>query len=247
MRQKTELPVGKPIVKFKDFQKTEAHPFVIYCDFECALIPTDENDHIPNTTFAINTHEPSGFCLYTVSIEREFAHDPIHFSGPDCMNQFFDVLLEEQQRISYILDRNYQMVPLTPQQQEMYDSCTVCNYCKTEFTQSNYKVRNHSHRTGRYSSPACNRCNLQLKPSKRRRKGKDDSWDFHIPVIFHNLKNYDAHFIIKHFDRRLVRIGEEKFKNVNIIASSCEKFLSFDIHYLRSVDSVQFLSASLNT
>jgi hypothetical protein len=87
-----------------------------------------------------------------------------------------------------------------------------------------------------------------LKNSKRRRNDDDEnSWNFFVPVIFHNLRSYDSHFIIKHFDRRLVQTGENKFKNVKIVATSSEKFISFDINYLRFIDSVMFLSASLDT
>ena len=71
--------------------------------------------------------------------------------------------------------------------------------------------------------------------------------NFFIPIIFHNLKNYDSHFIIKSFNNRLVRVDKKKFKNVSIIASSSEKFIAFDINYMRFIDSCQFLSASLDT
>jgi hypothetical protein len=65
-------------------------------------------------------------------------------------------------------------------------------------------------------------------------------------LIFHNAKNYDSHFIIKYFDRKLVRNGD-KFKNVRVVATSSEKFIAFDLHYIRIIDSCQFLSASLAT
>ena len=86
---------------------------------------------------------------------------------------------------------------------------------------------------------------------------KDDDEDndekyFHVQVIFHNLNNYDSHYIIRNFSRRLVPLSEDKneedlYKDVSIIASSTEKFIGFDIYYLRIIDSYQFLSASLDT
>jgi mannitol-1-phosphate/altronate dehydrogenase len=46
----------------------------------------------------------------------------------------------------------------------------------------------------------------------------------------------------------LMRVeGEELYKDVSSIASSNEKFIAFDIHYLRFINSCQFLSASLDT
>jgi len=244
MRQKIEFP-QKTTVAFKDIKKTERHPFIIYADFEAALIPSENVEQDENSTHVINTHEPSGYCLYTVSTCNEYASEPIVYSGPGCMDHFFDTLLKEQQRIAWVLGRNVAMLPLTDAQQALYDSATVCMTCGGSFTPKNYKVHHHDHKTGLINGPCHRFCNLQLKPSKRKRD--DDTFDFHIPVVFHNAKNYDSHFIIKYFDRRLVRVGDNKFKNVKIVASSCEKFIAFDIHYLRIIDSVQFLSASLDT
>lgn len=80
---------------------------------------------------------------------------------------------------------------------------------------------------------------------------KSHDHKFFIPVVFHNLKNYDAHHILRYFDARMV----EKFsgkdqqcsrQNVEIIALNLERFVSFEILYLRFIDSCQFLSASLD-
>ena len=43
----------------------------------------------------------------------------------------------------------------------------------------------HCHLTGRYRGPAHSNYNLNYKNS------------FYIPIVFHNLSGYDAHFIIK--------------------------------------------------
>ena len=128
----------------------------------------------------------------------------------------------------------------------MYDAGTICKYCNKLFTDVDYKCRHHDHKTGNYTAPACRRCNLRLTPSYKKSKDKLETY-FHIPVVFHNLKNYDSHFIIRSFNRRLVRVGEDKYKDVSVVATSSEKFIAFDINYLRFIDSVQFLSASLDT
>jgi hypothetical protein len=184
-----------------------------------------------------------------VSSDEQFATSPIYYSGPDSMSHFFDKLLEEQARICAILGRNVDMLPMSHEQQERFDRIEHCPYCQKKFSTEIKlrKVRHHCHKTGNFIGPACNTCNLQLKPRKRKSDEKDKSFNFAIPVIFHNLRGYDSHFIIKHFERRLVKTDKDKFKNVKIVASSTEKFLSFDINYLRFIDSVLFLSASLDT
>ena len=248
MPKKIQFPDEEhQIVKFKDQSKQQAHPFMSYCDFEAMLIPTDDIP-IPNTTYPINTHEVSGFCMHTVSVDAKFAKDPVVYSGPDAMEVFFDNLLLEQQRIAAILEQNLDVCALTRQQQAVYDACTTCKYCHKTFTKTNFKCRHHNHhlKTNNFTSPACRSCNIRLSHAHRKSANKEET-HFHISIVFHNLKSYDAHFLISNFNRRVVRIGEDKFQDVHVIASSSEKFISFDINYMRFIDSVQFLSASLDT
>ena len=54
----------------------------------------------------------------------------------------------------------------------------------------NYKdcMKDHCHITGKYRGAAHNSCNLKL-----RIKTKTDQ----IPVVFHNLRGYDAHHLME--------------------------------------------------
>ena len=62
-----------------------------------------------------------------------------------------------------------------------------------------------------------------------------------IPVIFHNLKGYDSHLIMRYVTH------EYAPNSIDVIPSTSEKFLSFQIGNLRFLDSLQFLTASLDT
>ena len=44
-----------------------------------------------------------------------------------------------------------------------------------------------------------------------------------IPVIFHNLKGYDAHFLISNIHKHI----ESEKDNFSVLASNNEKFISF--------------------
>ena len=73
--------------------------------------------------------------------------------------------------------------------------------------------------------------------------------NFFLPVLFHNVKSYDAHFVIKHFERKYVKSrnlsNEVSFDDIKITPLNFEKSLSFQIGNLRFLDSYQFLSTSL--
>lgn len=68
--------------------------------------------------------------------------------------------------------------------------------------------------------------------------------------MFHNLKGYDAHFVIKHFQRkftkRILKNDKITYDDVKIIPLNSEQYLQFQIGELRFLDSYQFLSASLD-
>ncbi|GFV82455.1 uncharacterized protein TNCV_3982471 [Trichonephila clavipes] len=49
-------------------------------------------------------------------------------------------------------------------------------------------LRDHDHLTGAYRGAAQNRCNLNFKLAN------------YIPVVIHNLRNYDGHFLIQGID-----------------------------------------------
>jgi len=66
--------------------------------------------------------------------------------------------------------------------------------------------------------------------------------------VAHNLKNYDSHFIIKHFQKQYakkVTKGQKIYDDVQIIPLNGERFLQFQIGNIKFLDSFQFLSASL--
>ena len=61
-----------------------------------------------------------------------------------------------------------------------------------------------------------------------------------IPVIFHNLKGYDKHLIIKETSKFDVK--------VSVIPNGLEKYMAFTINKnLVFIDSMQFMNSSLDS
>ena len=68
----------------------------------------------------------------------------------------------------------------------------------------------------------------------------------YFPIVFHNLRGYDSHFIVQN-------LGKYKEK-IDIIPNNTEKYMSISIGnirnkqvYLRFIDSLQFMSDSLES
>src|SRR5580765_6235981 len=129
------------------------------------------------------------------------------------------------------------MVNLTSDEWEKFHSATHYHICEKPFEQDDTRVRDHCHLTGRYRGPAHSNCNLNYKES------------FFIPIVFHNLSGYDAHFIIK-------EIATAFEGHIELLPITKEKYISFtksvkladDKNHikLRFIDSYKFLSASLD-
>ena len=140
------------------------------------------------------------------------------------MTEFYDHVMSESREICRIVTGAASILPLTEKQAAEYARAVSCSNCGDAFSKDNHKTHHHCHISGKYLFPACNRCNLNLKPvtctsklSRKRNFTSTDEWaeeqyrqNFFLPVLFHNLKSYDAHFVIKHFERKLRR--EPQFK-----------------------------------
>ena len=62
-----------------------------------------------------------------------------------------------------------------------------------------------------------------------------------IPVFFYNLKGFDSHIITTYIDRNFAP------SDIQLIPTTSEKYISFQIGILRFLHWLQFLNASLNS
>ena len=90
------------------------------------------------------------------------------------------------------------------------------------------KVGYNCHITGSYRDSAHINCDINVKLNHK------------IPVVFHNLENYDSHLMIQ-------ELGKFNLK-INVTPNGLENYVSFSIiNKLICIDSFQFLSSSLES
>ena len=101
-------------------------------------------------------------------------------------------------------------------------------------------VCDDSHITGKYRGSAHKDCNLNFQISDK------------IPVIFHNLRGHDSHFIMQEIGEIVKKNtytnkkGEKCQMNINAIPNNMEKYMAFMLgNHLTFIDSFQFMSSSL--
>ena len=100
--------------------------------------------------------------------------------------------------------------------------------CDRSFGAGDKKVRDHCHITGKYRGSAHWICNINLKLTEK------------VLLIFHNLRGYDSHLIIR-------KMGKFHVK-VNVIRNGLKKYMAFTINKnLVFIDSMQFMNSSLDS
>ena len=137
---------------------------------------------------------------------------------------------------------------MSQRNQSNFRKATRCHICQKKYIDNDgpneQPVRDHCHVTGKYRGSAHKVCNLKLQISAEKLK---------IPVIFHNLKGYDSHFIIQKLDEHAdessdLRAEHESEKiPITVILNNKEKYMAFYLpkHHLEFIDSFQFMSSSL--
>ncbi|KAL9951857.1 hypothetical protein ACROYT_G044596 [Oculina patagonica] len=116
---------------------------------------------------------------------------------------------------------------------EEQDDCLCCGQ---PLLRQNFRdaVKDHCHITGKYRGAAHNACNLKM-----RIKPKTDQ----MPVVFHNLRGYDAH----HLMQAMSKLSQATQKEVKCVANNMEKYITFSFGGLRFIDSLNFLQGSLDS
>ncbi|KAE9523742.1 hypothetical protein AGLY_015802 [Aphis glycines] len=160
---------------------------------------------------------------------------PIIFRGDEdnknVGEHFVNSIVEIAENIEKLLQTNIP-ITFTAEQQQAHNLCKTCNLCKNDFSVGNHKVADHCHLSGKFRQTLCNTCNLKLQTPN------------FVPCFFHNLSNYDAHFIV-------TELGLD-VKRISVIPNSEEKFISFSKHVsnnfsIRFIDTLRFMASSLST
>ena len=228
-----------PCVYFKNYHKTLPVPFGIYADLECntekisGCQPSDKKSY----TEKYQKHTACSFgykvvCYY----DQKYSRDVVIYRGEDCIQKFMKCMFEEVKNCQSIIRDNFNKpLKMTDEDEKSFKEATHCHICEKKYRVDDVSVRDHCHVTGKYRGSAHQSCNLKLKISAENIK---------IPVVFHNLKGYDSHFIMNELGE-LIKKGQEI--SINVIAQNAEKYMAFNIgKHLSFIDSFAFMSSSLD-
>ena len=230
-----------PCVYFKNNHKSLPVPFCIVADFECTTEkisgcqPSDSRSY----TQQYQKHTACSFGYKVVChYDQYYSGDVVIYRGEDCIQKFMKCMFEEVQNCQSIIRDNFNKpLKMTKKDEKAFKKATHCHICEKRYRVDDEPVRDHCHVTGKYRGSAHQTCNLKLQISAEKIK---------IPVVFHNLKGYDSHFIINELGE-IIKKSEDNIKiKIKVIAQNAEKYISFYIgQHLYFIDSFAFMSSSL--
>ena len=116
---------------------------------------------------------------------------------------------------------------MSAEENARFEMTNICWICGGLIENTDNKVRDHCHITGKYRGAAHYSCNINLKITKK------------VPVISHNLKEYDSQLIFKELSKFNVKIS--------VIPNGLEKYVAFTLNKnLVFIDSMLCMNSSLD-
>ena len=233
------------ILKFNNFHKQLPVPFVIYADFEAITdqIHGCQPNNDKSYTEAYQKHTDCGYGYKVVCCYDDKYTKPVQiYRGEKAVHKFMEAMLDEVKYCKKVMKKYFNKpLRMTKDDEEKFQKADKCHICEKEYNKTDVRVRDHCHVTGQYRGSAHQDCNLNFRITDK------------IPVIFHNLRGYDSHFIMQEIGEMAKKHtytnkkGEKCQMNINAIPNNMEKCMAFMLgNHLTFIDSFQFMSSSLD-
>ena len=222
-KQAIKMPEKGDKVYFKNHHKQLSVPFVIYADFEAITekVVSCQPNNDKSYTEAYQNHKDCGYGYKVVCCYEDKYSKPVQiYRGENAVHKFMENMLEEANWCKLKMKKHFNKpLKMTKKNETDFQKATKCYICDIKYTDKDIHVRDHCYITGKFRDSAHQDCNLklQMKPD-----------NIKIPVIFHNLRGYDSHFIMqqigeiakKHTYKN--KRGEECHMNINCIPNNME-------------------------
>ena len=130
---KIQLPKEGTMLKFKNHDRSEKVPFLVYADFECCIKPMQSCEPNPGSSYTkqYQKHEPSSFCYYIKCFDDEvYKPKLVSYTGENAAQKFVDILEEDIKIIANIPKKK---MIFGKEEKERFDKQTKCWMCNEEF------------------------------------------------------------------------------------------------------------------
>ena len=176
-------------------------------------MPEDNGKQNPEGSYTnkYQKHIACGYGYKLVCADDKFSK--LFKTRKDTVYNFINNMIEESKYCSQVMKKHFnkELVMTKEDNEKFMHSNNKCWICDNDYVDNDVKVRDYCHNiAGKYRSSAHRDCNINLKLNRK------------IPVVIHNLKNYDSHLIVQ-------ELGKFNLK-INVIPNGLGKYMSFTIN-----------------
>ncbi|KAB0795158.1 hypothetical protein PPYR_11997, partial [Photinus pyralis] len=222
-------------LEFAHYAYKEKVPFAIYADLESILVKCDGDlGNYDDCTKLFQKHIPFSIAFYLKCSYDESLSTFSLYRGADCIQWFIKQLGDIAVWTNTIFNNPVPMETMSDEQRKDFENATHCHICEKPFVDGDIRCRDHNHKgRGLYRGASHSRCNINYQDSTV------------IPVVFHNLSGYDAHFFIRELSTGLPG-------HITLLPLNKEKYISFTKYVdntkisFRFIDSFRFMSSSID-
>ena len=113
-------------------------------------------------------------------VDDKFSKSFKSYLDKDAVYNFISAMIEESKYCSGVMKKHFNKeLVMTKENNEGFENATKCWICDNDYIDTDIKVRDHCHITGKYRGSEHRDCSINVKLSQK------------IAVVFRNLKNYD--------------------------------------------------------
>ena len=175
-----KMPQKGEYVRFKYYEIKIKLPFMIY---ENIFVQENNGKQNPEDSY-LNKFQEHVACSYGYKlpcVNDKFSKSIKPFLVQDTIYNFINSKIEESKFCTDIMKKQFNKeLVMTEEDDKDFESSNKCWSCGNAYVEGDVKVRDHCYITGKYGGFAHRDCNIKVKLNHR------------IPIVFHNLKNYDS-------------------------------------------------------
>ena len=189
----------------------------------------------------IQKHTDCGYGYKVVCCYDNTFSKPLKvYRGEKAVYKFTEEMIEEIEYCKQAIETQFNKpLKMTEADEKEFQKADRFHICDNKYTEEDTRVGDHCHITGKYRGSAHQRCNINFRLTDK------------MPVVFHNLRGYDSHFIMKEIGEIVKNYTciNGKGLDINVIPNNMEKYIiAFMIEKnLVFIDSFKFMNQSLST
>ena len=108
------------------------------------------------------------------------------YRGEKAVYKFMEKMIEEIEYCKQAIETQFnEPLKMTEADEKEFQNADICHICGNKYTEEDTRVRDHCHISGKYRGSAHQSCNINFRLT------------YKIPVVFHNLRGDDSHFIMQ--------------------------------------------------